>query len=142
METMYALMKSIVSNGEWNGFVDTLIKEASKKRDGVRVLFIYTQEKMWDRYMEYLRNTPTIYNIDDAPKEIWKLYKEELIKLYTACVRHFFQHASNRNSYSEGVILLRKLIKYGGKEEADAIIVEQKTRTPRRPALIDELSKL
>ena len=141
-ETMYALMKSVVSNGEWNDFVDTLIKEASKKRDGIRTLFIYTQEKMWDSYMEYLRNTPSIYNLDDAPQQVWKLYKDELIRLYASCVRHFFQHASNRNSYSEGVKLLRKLIKYGGKTEVDKIIAEQKTRTPRRPALIDELSKL
>lgn len=142
METMYALMKSIVSNGEWNDFVDTLIKEASKERDGVRVLFIYTQEKMWDRYMEYLRKSPSIYNLDDAPRQVWELYKDELIKLYTLCVRHFFQHASNRNSYCEGVNLLRKLIKHGGKTEVDKIIAEQKARTPRRPALIDELSKL
>ena len=97
---------------------------------------------MWDRYIEYLRKAPSIYNIDDAPREVWKLYKDELIKLYTSCVSLFFQRASNRNSYSEGVSLLRKLIKYGGKIEADKIIFEQKTRTPRRPALIDELSKL
>ena len=142
METMYALMKSIVSNGEWNDFVDTLIKEASKKRDGVRVLFVYTQEKMWDRYMEYLRKSPSIYSLDDAPRQVWKLYKDELIQLYASYVRNFFQHTSNRNSYCEGVNLLRKLIKYGGNTEADKISVEQKTRTPRRPALIDELSKL
>ena len=142
METMYALMKSIVSSGEWNDFVDTLIMEASKKRDGVRLLFIYTQEKMWDRYMEYLRKSPYIYNIDDAPLQVWKLYKDELIQLYASCVRNFFQYASNRNLYCEGVGLLRKLINYGGKIEAEKIIAEQKTRTPRRPALIDELSKL
>lgn len=70
------------------------------------------------------------------------IFPNELIKLYTLCVKHFFQYASNRDSYSEGVSLLRKLIKYGGKTEADKIIAEQKARTPRRPALIDELSKL
>ena len=53
-----------------------------------------------------------------------------------------FQYASNRGSYCEGVGLLRKLIKHGGKVEADEIIAEQKARIPRRPALIDELSKL
>lgn len=142
MESMYALMKSIVPNGEWSDFVDTLIKEASKKKNEVRTLFIYTQEKMWDRYMEYLRNAPSIYRLDDAPRQVWKLYKDELIPIYTFCVRIFFQHASNRNSYCEGVSLLRKLIKYGGKSEADGIIDELKTRKPRRPALIDELSKL
>lgn len=143
METMYALMKSIVPNGGWSDFVEKLIKEASKKRDGkTRMLFIYAQEKMWERYIEYLRNTPSIYNLDDAPQEVWKLYKDELIKLYALCVRNFFHYASNRSSYHEGVSLLRKLIKYGGKIEVDKIIVEQKGRTPRRPALIDELSKL
>ena len=62
--------------------------------------------------------------------------------MFVLCIRHFFQHASNRNSYCEGVGLLRKLIKYGGNMEADEIVIEQRTRTPRRPALIDELSKL
>ena len=142
METMYALMKSIVSNEEWGDFVGDLIKEASKKNNEVRVLFIYTQEKMWERYLEYLRNAPSFYNLDDAPREVWGLYKDELIRLYSSCIRHFFQHASNRNSYCEGVSQLRKLIKYGGKVEADEIVVEQRNRTPRRPALINELSKL
>ena len=142
MEAMYTLMKSMVSNEEWSNFVDDLIKEAWEKKNVVRVLFIYAQEKMWERYMEYLRKDPSIYNLDNAPREVWKLYKDELIRLYTLCVRHFFQHASNRNSYCEGVSLLRNLIKYGGKTEVDEIVMEQRNRTPRRPALIDELSKL
>ena len=97
---------------------------------------------MWDRYMDFLRKNPSVYTLDDTPQEVWTLYKEELIRLYDSCVRHFFQQASNRDSYREGVGLLRKLIKYGGKTEADNIIAEQKARTPRRPALINELSKL
>ena len=142
METMYALMQSIVPIDEWNDFVGTLIKEASEKKNGVILLFIYTQEKMWDRYMAYLRNAPSVYNLDDAPRQVWKLYKDELIRLYALCVRHFFQRASNRNSYCEGVGLLRKLIKYGGKAEVEKIINELRTCKPRRPALLDELTKL
>ena len=138
----YALMKSIVPNGEWSDFVDTLIKEASKKKSEVRVLFIYKQEKMWNRYMEHLRNAPSIYTLEDAPRDVWKLYKDELIQLYSLCVRRFFQHASNRDLYCEGVGLLRRLIKYGGKTEVDGIINDLKTCKPRRPALLDELSKL
>ena len=84
----------------------------------------------------------TKYNIDDAPKEVKKLFGDEIVKLYAAAVRNFFQCASNRDSYREGVALLRKLIRYGGTEEAEQIATEQKSRIPRRPALIDELSKL
>ena len=94
------------------------------------------------KYIEYLRNTPSISNLEDAPGEVWKLYKDELLRLYALCVRKYFHYASDRKSYSKGVKLIRKLIKYGDKEEAIKIVEELKTGKPRRPALIEELSKL
>ena len=142
MENIYGQMKSIVLEDEWNDFVETLIKDAASSRSYFRMLFIYSQEKMWDRYRDYLRKSPVIHELDDAPEEVWELYKDELIQLYTACVKNFFQRASSRNSYCEGVSMLRKLINYGGRTEVGKIINEQKARIPRRPALIDELSKL
>lgn len=142
IENMYLKIKTLVPLSQWSDYAETLISESVSKRDNGRLLFIYTQEKMWERFMEYLRKNPSAYNIDDSPKEVKDLYRNEIIRLYSTSVRKFFQHASDRNSYREGVGLLRNLIKYGGKTEADKIIIEQKSRTPRRPALIDELSKL
>ena len=135
-------MKSIVPEEDWKEFVVTLLKEAAGSQEYFRMLFIYSQEKMWDRYMDYLSKSSVVYELDDAPEEICKLYKYELIQLYAAGVKSFFKRASSRNAYCEGVSLLRKLINYGGRTEVDRIIKEQKNRTPRRPALIDELSKL
>lgn len=142
MESMYSSLKTLVSKDEWKKYVETLISEAQGKKDIIRLLYICTQEKMWQEYMDYVRKNPSIYNIDDAPKEVKKLFKDEIVKLYAAAVRNDFQRASNRDSYREGVTYLRKLIKYGGTKEAEQIVAEQKSRTPRRPALIDELSKL
>lgn len=142
MESMYSSLKTLVSKDEWKKYVETLISEAQGKKDTIRLLYICTQEKMWQEYMDYIRKNPSIYNIDDAPKEVKKLFKDEIVKLYAAAVRNDFQRASNRDSYREGVTYLRKLIKYGGTKEAEQIVTEQKSRTPRRPALIDELSKL
>lgn len=142
MENIYGQMKSIVLEDEWNDFVETLIKDAASSRSYFRMLFIYSQEKMWDRYRDYLRKSPVIHELDDAPEEVWELYKDELIQLYAACVKSFFQRASSRNAYCEGVTMLRRLINYGGRTEVGKIINEQKARMPRRPALIDELSKL
>ena len=142
MESMYSVIKSIIPQNEWSKYVEILISEAKNKRDTCRLLHIYIEEKMWHEYMDYLRNNPSIYNIDDSPKEVKKLFKDEIIKLYASAVRSFFQKASDRKSYRDGVDLLRNLIKYGGKKEAELIITEQKTRIPRRPALIDELSKV
>ena len=141
-ESMYSVLKSLISNNEWAKYVETLISEAKNIRDLGRLLYIYTEEKMWQEYMDYLRKNPSTYDIEGAPKEVIKIFGEEIIKLYTSAVRRFFQHASNRNSYREGVGLLRNLIKYGGSKEAELIATEQKSRTPRRPALIEELSKL
>lgn len=142
MESMYSVLKSLVPYEEWGKYVKTLISEAQNKKDIVRQLYIYSQEKMWQEYMDYIRKNPSIYDIDDAPKEVKKLFRDEIVKLYASAVRNYFQRASNRDSYREGVAFLRKLIQYGGSEEAEQIVIEQKSRTPRRPALIDELSKL
>ena len=142
MESMYSVLKSLITQNEWARYVETLISEAKSNRDTGRLLYIYIEEKMWQEYMDYLRKNPSTYNIDDAPKEVIKIFGEEIIELSTAAVRRFFQHASNRNNYLEGVGLIRNLIKYGGYKEAELIAAEQKSRKPRRPALIDELSKL
>ena len=142
MENMYSQMKSIVPEEEWKDFVVVLLKEAANSRSYFRMLFIYSQEKMWDRYMDYLRKSPVIHELDDAPEDVWELYKDELVQLYAASVKSFFQRASGRTAYCEGVSMLRKLINRGARIEVDKIINEQKNRTPRRPALIDELSKL
>lgn len=142
IENMYLKIKTLIPLNQWSNYAESLISESASKRDDGRLLFIYTQEKMWERFMEYLRKNPSAYDIDESPQEMKDLYKGEIIQLYTTAVRKFFQRVSDRNSYREGVGLLRNLIKYGGKTEADKIIIEQKSRTPRRPALIDELSKL
>lgn len=142
MKTMYSVMKTLVPNNEWDKYAETLISEAQRVKDSSRLLLIYTEEKMWERYMEYIRKNPSTYLIDETPREVKDDFRNEIIKLYTSGVKNFFQRASTRDSYREGVGLLHNLIKYGGKAEADKIVIEQKSRTPRRPALIDELSKL
>lgn len=142
MQSMYAALKSLIPSAEWPEYVNTLISEAKSNQDIRRLLYIYCSERMWNEYMDYIRNSSSIDNIEDAPKEVKMLFRDEIVKLYSAGVNRFFQRASDRKSYRIGVSLLRGLIKHGGKEEADQIVAEQKSRLPRRPALIEELSKL
>lgn len=79
MESMYSSLKTLVSKDEWKKYVETLISEAQGKKDIIRLLYICTQEKMWQEYMDYVRKNPSIYNIDDAPKEVKKLFKDEIV---------------------------------------------------------------
>lgn len=142
IDSMYSTLQSLVQQEEWGKYVVGLIAEGRKSRKDGHLTYIFTKEKKWKEYMDYLRNEPSIYEIDSAPADVKELYKDEIIKLYASAVRGYFKMASNRAAYREGVVLLRKLINYGGKKEADRIAAEQRSRTPRRPALIDELSKL
>lgn len=142
MDAMYEVLKSLIPRNEWTKYTEGLNNEALGSKDICRLLFIYTKEKKWPEYMEYLRRNPSIYNIDDAPREVKKNFRDEIISLYSSAVKSFFQRATDRKTYREGVNLLRNLIEYGGEKEAQQIAAEQKARIPRRPALIDELSKL
>lgn len=142
MDSMYGLMRSLVPSGQWKEYVEGLIAETQERYLVFQRLYIYTEEKMWDRYMEHLRRNPSTNALEGAPKELLKLYKDEFITLYAQCVRSFFLRANGRDAYRQGAGLLKTLKKFGGKKDADIIIQEQKSRRPRRPALIEELSKI
>jgi len=62
--------------------------------------------------MDSLRKNLSAYTLDDAPEDVRELYKDEFIQFYASSIRRFFQYASNRDSYREGVVLLQNLIKY------------------------------
>lgn len=141
-EAMYAAIKALIPADEWPKYVESLIDDASGPAASILLPFIFTAERMWNEYMDYIRTNPTIYNIDHAPLELKQLFRDELVQLYSAEINIFLAVASTRNAYRQGVEFLRNLIKLGGKNEAQQIVKEQKARTPRRPALIDELSKL
>lgn len=139
---LYEALKSLIPQNEWAQYTEDLINEALSNRDMYSLLFIYIRKKKWTEYMKYLRQNPSTYNIDEAPQEVKNNFRDEIIDLYSAAVNRFFQRATDRKTYREGVDLLRNLINYGGKKEAQQIAAEQKARTPRRPALIDDLLKL
>ena len=138
---MYALMKSIVSPEEWPVEVEALLKKCQANNSYLST-YIYEQEKMWPEYMEYVRRHPSTFSVDEAPEEVKELYRDEIISMYAKGVRGEFESANCRSHYQSCVEYLRKLIALGGTKEAEAIAEEQKARRPRRPALLDELSKL
>lgn len=140
MENMYALMKEKVDNSAWPHWRDALIKDAKKSQ--YQLLYIFTQERLWTDYLNYLKSNPTQYLLEQAPAEVRNVNKEEFILLYVRCIERHFKTASDRNSYRDGASMLKKLIEFGGREDAQRIIKQQQERTPRRPALIDELSKI
>ena len=148
-EEMYSLMKSLVSEGKWRDYVSGLIEEAKSSggsrlsyEDNSILLYIYEQEEYWEEYMQYIREHQSVFLIDSAPDVLWETFKTELLTIYEECIRKFFLNASGRSSYERCADMLRSLINYGGEARAKAIIEEQISRKPRRPALISILSRI
>ncbi len=140
MEKMYSLMKSKVDTAIWTEWIEDLIKDASKSP--YLLLYIFTQEKLWDRYMDYIKANPSRYLLEEAPLQVRDTNKEEFVRLYALCIENHFKYASDRNAYRDGASMLKNLMEYGGRDDAMKIIEQQKERRPRRPALIEELSKI
>lgn len=133
-------MKSKVDTAIWTEWIEDLIKDASKSP--YLLLYIFTQEKLWDRYMDYIKANPSRYLLEEAPLQVRDTNKEEFVRLYALCIENHFKYASDRNAYRDGASMLKNLMEYGGRDDAMKIIEQQKERRPRRPALIEELSKI
>lgn len=139
-QEMYSLMKAKVDTALWPEWLEGLIRDVSKSQ--YLLLYIFTQEKLWDRYMDYIRANPMQYLLEEAPSEVRSINEEEFIRLYAGCIESHFKYASDRTSYRDGASMLKRLISFGGRNEAMRIIEQQKERRPRRPALIAELSTI
>ena len=142
IDSIYGLLKSLVPEKDWALFLENLIKDSGKGLYENQCLYIFEKEAMWERYVDYLKKFPSFHAIEEAPKIVKQNYNDILIDLYAEAVRDYFRSASGRPQYQTGISYIKKLIKLGGKEQAIQINTEQINRTPRRPALIQELSKL
>lgn len=88
---MYSLIKSNVSKEDWTKWRDSLIEEAIDKQNRNILTYIFTQEEMWDRYINYIKKNPDQYLLEDTPKAVRNLYQDEFIKLYGNCARQHFK---------------------------------------------------
>lgn len=70
---MYSLIKSNVSKEDWTKWRDSLIEEAIDKQNRNILTYIFTQEEMWDRYINYIKKNPDQYLLEDTPKAVRNL---------------------------------------------------------------------
>lgn len=76
-----------------------------------------------------------------APKLIAK-YKDEVIEIYEEDIKYRAQSSSNRSNYKEVCRKIKEYKKLAEKEKTDKIIDDLIGLYKRKPAFIDELSKI
>lgn len=137
---LYRELKKQYSVDEW------LIKreEIFKKLPAyAHVERLYKEEKLYDRLLVYVLNSPGLYALQEYEKVLKKEYPEQILGKYKDEVNKMAMHTSDRKHYAHLVSLLRKMQQMkGGRELVEQIAVEWRVKYKNRPAMMDELRKL
>ena len=104
---------------------------------------LYKEEKLYDRLLTYVLNSPGLYALQEYEKVLKNDYPEQILNKYKDEVSKMAVHTSNRKNYAHLVSLLRKMQQMkGGSKLVEQIAAEWKVKYRNRPAMMDELRKL
>ena len=104
---------------------------------------LYKEEKLYDRLLVYVLNSPGLYALQEYEKVLKKDYPEQILNKYKDEVSKMAVHTSDRKNYAHLVSLLRKMQQMkGGSKLVEQIVAEWKIKYKNRPAMMDELRKL
>ena len=104
---------------------------------------LYKEEKLYDRLLVYVLNSPGLYALQEYEKVLKKEYPEQILNKYKDEVSKMAVHTSDRKNYAHLVSLLRKMQQMkGGSKLVEQIVAGWKIKYKNRPAMMDELRKL
>ncbi len=104
---------------------------------------LYNEEKLYDRLLIYVLNSPGLYALQEYETVLEKEYPEQILDKYKNEVNNMAVHIRDRKHYSYLVSLLRRMQKIkGGAKIVEQIAEDWKVKYKNRPAMMDELRKL
>lgn len=104
---------------------------------------LYKEEKLYDRLLIYVLNSPGLYALQEYEKVLKKEYPEQILNKYKNEVNKRAVRTSDRKNYAYLVSLLRKMKQIkGGSKLVEQIVDDWKVKYKNRPAMMEELRKL
>ena len=141
----YQVLKEQVEPRKWNDFVEGMIEDIrSKKRwlDPHLLGSIYIREEWWERLLNLIRDSPGLRTIEQYEKYLSSIYSNELAILYASAIEEYLENNVGRNHYQTACRYLRRMIKFGEREQANNTISQLRENYPNRRALMEELNKV
>jgi len=140
-QDFYQTAKDLLAeDGRWMQEYPRFLAELKAGRPAREYMEVLAQENETALLMEQVRLVPEAvfrYGSMLAPQ-----YGEEVYSLCAGVIRQTAKRVQNRKDYKGLCDLLRLLVNFGGKTEAQMLIGELREAYPRRPALWDELEKV
>ncbi len=108
---------------------------------------IFILEKYWNRLLVLVQQANNLNTTLEYHQHLVKAYPSELLTIYLPALEDYGVRANNRDEYADLVKKMKRVMKDipEGKEKILLVAKKLKERfstKPRRPAMIDELSKI
>lgn len=120
------------------------IKQELKKDKGWHgrnmYLKLIVEENDLDELMEFVRENPRI--IEEYAGMLENKFKDEVIEIYKKYIKAAANSSSNRRAYQGVCGILKRFKKIAGKKNQEDVINELICLYRKRPAFVDELTKL
>jgi len=159
----YQIWKGTYLSDEWNAIIEAYIEEAivrateamsqyvQKGWQGQRLLSLlhsvaqlYIEEGYLDRLMALVQQEDSLFNIFYYHDVLVKTYSSELLQVYLPAIKKAGIEATDRKRYQDLVKKMKQIIKDipEGKEQILTVAKELRTMYYRRPAMVEELTRL
>lgn len=137
----FGKLKKLYEKDEWPAVLDYITENIDQTRYQARVyLQILKEENLTDKLLTHCQNNPDMISelypdlITDSP--------EQVKEIFIHYIRSIAEHSSNRKEYRSVCKIIRTFNKVTDHETTVEIITELEQRYHRKPAFLDELSKI
>jgi len=140
--TYYQDLESLAEGDKeefYRGILAELKKGGNWKGRGVYLQLISDKNDL-EEMMAYVRTTPTA--VEEYAARLSKDYPEEVERIYRSYIHTVAGSSSNRKEYQRVCDMLKRYQRVFGKMSQSEIMLQLKEQYNRRPAFLDELSKV
>lgn len=159
--TYYLQWKSTYSSEEWKPVIEEFIAERTaqvlaEQNRMSRNLWstndvllmelgpIYIEESMWDRLLTLVQNARSLRSVLEYHPYLYGHFPDAMMDMYIPLFLKKGEQANDRSAYAELARLMKKIMKDipSGSARIKVVAHQLREKFPRRPAMLDELSKL
>ena len=142
---MFEIIKNEIAEADWNAYFNQLVEDKRMPGKGGsfdRIADMYVWEQQWENLMSLLQKDPSIENISRYEKYLLPDYTSQILAVYHPAILDYLKIHVSRDYYQSACSYIRKMIKMGGREEANAVIQNLRKLYPQRRALLEELGRI
>jgi len=105
---------------------------------------IFIEENYWDRLLNLVQNVRNLRAVLEYHPFLYAHFPDALIEMYVPMFLKKGETANDRSGYADLVRQMKKVINDipSGSAQIKAVAQQLREKFPRRPAMLDELSRL